>query len=139
MYSINVTKVNTKFWLSLHYNGTNSYFFVNGTAIHKFTTKDSEIVANNLFLGNGSKDFSASSMKKTGFNGHIYDLSVDYDAIAVDDILDIHKYLMRKNDILWNVQAHKKNVFYRTNIFIDFNICKFIKICFKEQSRMENI
>ena len=111
MYSINVTKVNTKFWLSLHYNGTNSYFFVNGTAIHKFTTKDSEIVANNLFLGNGSKDFSASSMKKTGFNGNIYDLSVDYDAIAVDDILDIHKYLMRKNDILWNVQAHKKNFF----------------------------
>ena len=97
--------------MSLHYNGTNSYFFVNGTAIHKFTTKDSEIVANNLFLGNGSKDFSASSMKKTGFNGHIYDLSVDYDAIAVDDILDIHKYLMRKNDILWNVQAHKKIFF----------------------------
>ena len=103
----------------MHYNGANSYLFVNGIAIHQFTAEDSEIVANN---------FSASNMKKTGFNGHIYDLSVDYDAIAVDDILDIHKYLMRKNDILWNVQAHKKNVFYKANIFIDFNICKFIKI-----------
>ena len=26
--------------------------------------------------------------------------NVDYDAIAVDDILDIHNYLMKKNDTL---------------------------------------
>ena len=36
-------------------------------------------------------------MKETGLNGYVYDFSVDYDAIAVDDILDIHKYLMKKN------------------------------------------
>ena len=35
-------------------------------------------------------------MKKTGLNGYVRDFSVDYDAIAVDDILDIHKYLMKK-------------------------------------------
>ena len=80
--------------------------FVNGTEIHKFIAKDSEIVPNNLCLGNVSKDFSAinrkkQNKKKTGFNGHIYDFSLDYDAIDVDDILDIHKYLMRKNDIVW--------------------------------------
>ena len=40
-------------------------------------------------------------MKKTGFNGYVYDFSVDYDAIAVDDILDICNYLMKKNDIKW--------------------------------------
>ena len=34
--------------------------------------------------------------KKTGFNGYIYEFSVDYDSITVDDILDIHKYLMKK-------------------------------------------
>ena len=39
-------------------------------------------------------------MKKTGFNGYVYDFSVDYVAIAVDDILDIHKYLMKKNNIV---------------------------------------
>ena len=39
-------------------------------------------------------------MKKIGFNGYVYDFSVDYDAIAVDDIKDIHKCLMRKNNIL---------------------------------------
>ena len=35
-------------------------------------------------------------MKKTGFNGHIYNFSVDYDAISVDDISHIYKYLMKK-------------------------------------------
>ena len=58
------------------------------------------IVSNNLCLGNVSKDFSASNMKKTGFNGYIYDFSVDHDSIAVDDILDIHKYLMKKKGIV---------------------------------------
>ena len=42
-------------------------------------------------------------MKDTGLNGYVSDFSVDYDAIAVDDILDIHKYLMKKNEIIKNV------------------------------------
>ena len=36
-------------------------------------------------------------MKITGSNGYVYDFSVDYDAVAVHNILDIHKYLMKKN------------------------------------------
>ena len=87
-------------YLSLHYNGANSYLLVNGTEIIKFKAKDSEIVATPLCLGNISKDWSVDNMKKTGFNGYVYDFSVDYDAIAVDDILDIHNYLMKKNDIV---------------------------------------
>ena len=84
----------------MHYNGANSYLFVNGTDIHKFKAKDSEIVANPLWLGNISQDFSVDDMKKTGLNGYVYDFSVDHDAIAVDDILDIHKYLMEKNGMV---------------------------------------
>ena len=38
-------------------------------------------------------------MKKTGLYGYVYDSSVDYDVIAVDDMLDIHEYLIKKNDI----------------------------------------
>ena len=38
-------------------------------------------------------------MKKTELNGYVYDFSVDYDAIAVDDVLVIHKYLMKKHSI----------------------------------------
>ena len=78
------------------YNGANSYLFVNGTEIIKFKAKDSEIVAYPLCLGNISKDFSVDNMKKTGLNGYVYDFSVDYNAILVADILDIHKCLMKK-------------------------------------------
>ena len=100
MYSINFTENNKKFVLSLHYNGNNSYLFVNGTEIHKFKAKDSEIVATPLCIGNISKDFSVDNMKKTGSNRYVYDFSVDYGAIVVDDILDIHKYLIEKNSAI---------------------------------------
>ena len=87
MYSINSTVTKTKFCLSLHYNGSNSYLFVNGTDIYKFKANNSEIVAAPLYLRNISKDWSVvDNMKKTGSNGCDYDFSVDYDAIAVDDI-----------------------------------------------------
>ena len=98
-YSINFTENDKKNCLSLHDNGANSYLFVNGAEIYKFKAKDFEIVATPLCLGNISKDFSVANMKKTGLNGYIYDFIVDYDVIAVDDILDIHKYLMGKNGI----------------------------------------
>ena len=39
-------------------------------------------------------------MKKTGLTGYVYDFSADYDAIVIDDILDIHNNLMKKNDIV---------------------------------------
>ena len=83
----------------MYYNGANSCLFVNGTEIIKFKAKDSEIVASPLCLGNISKDFSVDNMKKTGLNGYVYDFSVDYDAIPMNDILDIHKYLMKKHNI----------------------------------------
>ena len=66
MCSINFTVTDKKFCLSLHYNGANSYFFVNGTEIYKFKSKDSEIVATQLCLGNISKDWSIDNMKKKG-------------------------------------------------------------------------
>ena len=100
MYSINFTKENTKFCLSLHYNGTNSYLFVNGTEIIKFKAKDSEITAYPLCLGNISKEWSVDNMKKTGLQGYVYDFSVDYNAIAVANILKIHKYSIKKNEIV---------------------------------------
>ena len=51
IYSINFTVGKKKFCLSLHYNGANSYLFVNGKEIEKFKAKDSEIVASPLCLG----------------------------------------------------------------------------------------
>ena len=52
-----------------------------------------------MCLGNISKEFSVDSMTKTGLNGYVYDFSVDNDAIAVSDILVIHKYFMKKHQI----------------------------------------
>ena len=84
----------------MHYNGVNSYLFVNGTDIIKFKAKDSEINPYELSLGNISKDYSIDNMKKSGLKSYIYDFSVDYNAISVSDITDIHKYLMEKNGIV---------------------------------------
>ena len=82
----------------MHYNEASSYLFVNGTEIIKFKAKDSEILAYSLCLGNISKDWLQDNMKKTGFNSYIYDFSADYNVIAIDDIKNIHKYLMKKNE-----------------------------------------
>ena len=46
------------------------------------------------------KGWSVDKMKKTELNDYVYEFSVDYDAIAVDGILDIHKYLIKKNNMM---------------------------------------
>ena len=84
----------------MHYNGANSYLFVNGTEIIKFKARDSETATHPLCLGNISKSWSVVNMRKTWLNGYVYDFSVDYDGIAVSDMLDINKYLMKKNEIV---------------------------------------
>ena len=63
MYLVNFSATKRRFCLSLHFNGANS-LFVNGVEVIKFKAKDSEIIPNLLYLGNLSKDFSASNMKK---------------------------------------------------------------------------
>ena len=97
MYSVNFTVTKKKFCFSLLYNGPNNCLFLNGTEIYKLKAKESEIVASPICLGN--KDWLKIGQQiiwKTGLNGYVYDFSVDYDATDVDDIKDIHKYLMKK-------------------------------------------
>ena len=98
-YSINFTSPGIKFYLSLHYNGRNSSLFVNSTKIYQFQAKDSEIKKYPLCLGNISKDFTANNMKKIGLNGYAYEFFVDYNIIDTSNIIDIHKYLMKKYEI----------------------------------------
>ena len=75
----------------MHYNREDSYLFANGTEIYKLKAKDSKIVATPLCLGNTSKDWSADNMNKTGFSRSVYDFSVDYVAITVNNIKDTKK------------------------------------------------
>ena len=59
-----------------------------------------ESVATPPCLGNISKDWSVDNMDNTGLNKYVYDFSAESDAIAIDDILALHKYLMKKNNIV---------------------------------------
>ena len=63
-YSINFSRSNREFCLSLHYNGSNSFLFVNATKVYQFKTQDSEIKIYPLCLGNVSGDVLAKNMKK---------------------------------------------------------------------------
>ena len=83
----------------------------------KFRLKDSEIVATTLCVRNISKDISVDNMKKTSFNGYVSDSSRDYGFIAVNNILDIQKYLMKKNDIIKIKCLNKVYIFYRNDFF----------------------
>ena len=99
MYQISFSATKKRFCLSLHYNGANSYLFVNSIEIIKLKAKDSEIAENPQSLGNILKYFSADNMKKTGLYGAVYDFSIDHKVIAVDDILNIHNHIMKKRGI----------------------------------------
>ena len=82
MYSPSFSAENKIFCLSLHYNGDNSYLFVNGKEVTKFKPKKSEIKANQLTLGSISTiaNLSSSDTEDSKLYGNVYDLSVDYSA-----------------------------------------------------------
>ena len=86
--------------MSFRYDGANSYLFVNGVKQFKFKAKDTSIVANPLCLGNISKDWGATNIKKTGLFGYVCGFSVDYRIDNVVHILNVNKYLMIKINIV---------------------------------------
>ena len=100
MHSPNFTAENKEHCLSLHYNGDDSYLFVNGKEVTKFKARDSEIKAKELALGSISTSLSNSDIEDNRLYGNIYDFSVDYSSITNDKILGIHMYLMKKNNIV---------------------------------------
>ena len=99
-YFRNFTELNVKFVLSLHYNGDDSYLFVNGRQELKFKCKTDQLVKEKLCIGNLSDQWTANESEKTGLYGNIYDFVVDYERIlGVKTIYDMHRYLMTKHDI----------------------------------------
>ena len=100
LYKTNFTQPNKKFVLSLHYNGNNSYLFINGIQELTFKAKNDQIQKNKLCVGNLSSDWTVTNSEKTGLYGKVYDFVVDYTPISgVKNIYDIHRYLMTKHNI----------------------------------------
>ena len=88
-YPINFTQSRKRFVLSLHYNGSKSFLFFNAINVYQFRAKDSEIK-------DYIKDFTINNMTKTGLKGVVKFFYVDFNLIDTNDILDIHRYLMKR-------------------------------------------
>ena len=99
-YWRNFTDPGNKFIISLHYNGDESYFFVNGRQELKFKAKTDQLVKEKLCIGNLGDQWTTIESEKTGLFGNIYDFVVDYEQIVgVKTIYDMHRYLMTKHNI----------------------------------------
>lgn len=64
--------------------------FGNGVKIFLFKEKDSQLREKPLCFGNILKDFTVDNIRKTALCGYMYDFSVDYNSIDIDDVLGIH-------------------------------------------------
>ena len=96
----NFTDFGKKIMLSLHYNGDDSYLFVNGRQELKFKCKTDQLVKEKLCIGDLSDQWTTSKSEKTGLYGNIYDFVVDYEQVlGVKYIYDMHKYLITKHNI----------------------------------------
>ena len=83
----------------MHYNGSNSFLFINATKKYLVKAKDSEIKKYLLSLRNILKDFTGTNMKKPGLNGYVYEFSVDYNIIDTSNVINVHKFLTKKHNI----------------------------------------
>ena len=80
-YPINFTQSGIRFVLSLHYNGSNGFLFVNATKVYQFKANDSEIKYYALCLVNVSKGFAIRNMKKHRIKRSCNVFSVDFNPI----------------------------------------------------------
>ena len=97
---VNGSQVNEKLILSVHYNGDNSYLFINGVKQFQFKAMSSLNLSNPLIIGNTSTDFpDQNDYKKGALHGDIHDFLVSYQSAEIKKIYDIHRYLMKKHDI----------------------------------------
>ena len=86
--------------MSLHYNAENSYLFVNVKEIFKIIAGNKNVNFPSRFcLESISDGFSATEFREVSLNENVYAFSLDYSSVDKSDILNIHKYLMTKNNI----------------------------------------
>lgn len=118
-HSLNFSEQHKKNCLSFHYNRMNSHLFVNIVKIYKSEAKGSVINAASLYLRNVSKYSLFNNMKRLAFMD-MFQILVDFDVIAADEILDIYKYSM-KNDGIKKTFGFIKKMFIVAIGFIILN------------------
>ena len=100
IYKTNFTEQSKKFVSSLHYNGDNSYLFVNGGQELKFKSSVNYLDRNLLCVGNISSEWSLTNGTKTGLYGNVYEFAIDCVPLSgVKTVYNIHRYLMKKHTI----------------------------------------
>ena len=89
IYKYNFTEPNKKFVLSLHYDGDDSYLFVNGGEELKFKAKtfSDQVKQNIMCIGNLSRDWSSANSAKTGLYGNVYDFTIDYNSVNIFTVI----------------------------------------------------
>ena len=86
--------------MSLYYNADNSYLFANGKEIFKFKADNKNVNFPTQFgLGSICNKSSATKSREISLNRNVYNFSLDYNSINKSDMLNIHIYLMIKNNI----------------------------------------
>ena len=95
-FGINFSKVNINFCLSFHCDANNSYLFVDGKEIFEFKTDNKNV---NFPLNFVSEVYLMDLVLLSVENGNVYDFSVSCNSVKKSDVLNIHKYLMIKNNI----------------------------------------
>ena len=99
-FSIDFSKANTKCCFCLPYNADNSYLFVNRKEIFKFKADNKNVNFQTQFcVGSWSNRFSAIEPREVLLNGNVYNFPLDYNSVDKSDILNIHMFLMIKNNI----------------------------------------
>ena len=99
-FSINFSEAKTKFCLSLHYHGDDSYLFANEKKPYKFKADNKNLnFPTQFYLGSIPNKFDVLESREVSLKENVYHFSVNYNAIDKSDILKIHKYLMVKNNI----------------------------------------
>ena len=89
------SQVNKKFILSVHYNGDNSYLFINGVQQFKFKAMSSLDLSNPLIVENTSNSSpSQTEYKKATLHEDLYDFLVSYKSTDIKKIHDIQRYLI---------------------------------------------
>ena len=96
IYPINFLQTGKRFVLSPHNNGSNNFLFVNAIKVYQFKAKNSEMKDYALCLGSILKDFTIKNMKKTRLKGVAKCFLGHYRSINTNEVLDIHKYLMKE-------------------------------------------